>query len=240
MDEIDLASKAPKDEGLSQEAEIEANIGVSELRFGNASLKGYLMFEGDPAPNSSSSEASKYREDKPSLIEQVKLTAADAAKSFLLDMWLARHTPEKVLPILLKAIEAAKEEFADAVAYGGGIYCVGYCTGAKYTLMLGGELPDALSRGAAPKTEEAATVKNEPLIKAGAIAHGTLIAKEDIERLKIPTTMVCIENDQLFPDDMRNDGQKYLLENGVEHEIRLYSNVPHGKLPFLSRLACIS
>lgn len=41
---------------------------------------------------------------------------AETSKSFMIDMWLARQTPEKVLPIIHKVIEAAKAEFADAVA----------------------------------------------------------------------------------------------------------------------------
>lgn len=92
----------------------------------------------------------------------------------MLDMWLARQTPEKVMPILQKVIEGAKEEFADAVANGGGIYAVGYCFGGKYVLLLGSELPDAVAKGQEQKDEEQGVVKAKPLIKAGALAHGNL------------------------------------------------------------------
>lgn len=98
---------------------------------------------------------------------------ADTAKSFLLDMWLARQTPEKVLPLLHKVIEGAKEEFADAVSNGGGVYAVGYCFGGKYVLLLGSELPDTIAQGQATVDEEKGVVKSGPQIKAGAIAHGT-------------------------------------------------------------------
>jgi dienelactone hydrolase len=91
-------------------------------------------------------------------------------------MWLARHTPEKVMPLLQKVIEGAKEEFADAVANGGGIYGIGYCFGAKYILILAGERPGAIAWGqTVPKDLEQGTVKHAPLIKAGAIAHGKSI-----------------------------------------------------------------
>lgn len=96
----------------------------------------------------------------------------NTAKSFLLDMWLARQTPEKVLPLLHKVIEGAKEEFADALANGGGLYAVGYCFGGKYVLLLGSELPDTVAQGQAVKDEEKGIVKSGPQIKAGAIAHG--------------------------------------------------------------------
>ena len=39
---------------------------------------------------------------------------------------------------------------------------------------------------------------------------------------------ICVENDQLFPDHVRTEGQKILKENHVEHEIHVYPGVPHG------------
>lgn len=70
--------------------------------------------------------------------------------------------------------------------------------------------------------------KVEPLIKAGALAHGTLITPEDLEAIKSPISMACVENDQLFPDDVRTAGQTYLKEKDIEHEFKVYSGVPHG------------
>ena len=169
-------------------------------------------------------------EEHPSFLEQIKLKTAEGLKSFLIDMWLARHTPEKVLPLLHKVIEGAKEEFADAVANGGGIYGVGYCFGAKYTLILAGEHPDTVAWGQAPpKDEEQGAVKHEPLIRAGAIAHGTMVTKEDLEAVKSPVYLACVENDPLFPgDEVLTPGRRAMEKNGVEHEIEVFSGVPHG------------
>lgn len=154
---------------------------------------------------------------------------ATTAKSFMLDMWLARQTVEKVLPILQKVVEGAKEEFADAVANGGGVYGVGYCFGGKYICLLASELPDSAAHGQAnPKDEEAGMAKTTPLIKAGALAHGTMVTKEDIEGIRSPVTMACVQNDQLFPDDVREAGKKYLEKQKIDHEIRVYDGVPHG------------
>lgn len=127
------------------------------------------QFDGDPTPNS----ASVMTEDPTSssissFLDKFKLHAAETAKSFLIDMWLARHTEEKVLPILSSVLEGAKDEFADAVANGGGIYAVGYCFGAKYVMILAGEQTQE-----GRDEEQAAAVKKGPLIKAGAVAHGT-------------------------------------------------------------------
>lgn len=162
------------------------------------------------------------------MIEKVKIGFATTAKSFMVDMWLARQTPEKVLPILQKVVEGAKEEFADAVANGGGVYAVGYCFGGKYVCLLSSELPDTLAHGQASKDEEQGVVKSGPLIKAGALAHGTLITKEDLESIRSPISMACVENDQLFPDDVRTAGQTFLEEKKIDHEVKVYSGVPHG------------
>ncbi|KAI9762572.1 MAG: hypothetical protein M4579_000375 [Chaenotheca gracillima] len=186
------------------------------------------MFEGDPAPNSHDNETQIPQGASQTLIEQFKLRAAETAKSFVIDMWLARHTSAKVLPILHKVIEATKEEFADAVANGGGVYAAGYCFGGKYVLILAGNHPDSVMWGQAPKDEEEGMVENGPLLKAGAIAHGTLVTIEDLTSLKAPVTMACVENDQVFPDDIREEGRKHLETNNIEHEIKVYSDVPHG------------
>ena len=141
---------------------------ASLTRTANNHIK-YIRFGGDPAPNSSNPNAP--HEDNPTVIEQVKLKAAETVQSFMLDMWLARQTPEKVLPILHRFVEGAKEEFADAVANGGGVYAVGYCFGGKYVLLLGADLPDHMVQG--KKDEEQGVVKSAPVIKVGALAHGT-------------------------------------------------------------------
>ncbi|MCJ1375572.1 hypothetical protein MMC20_006809 [Loxospora ochrophaea] len=183
-------------------------------------------FAGDPAPNTA--DHNVQQEENPTVIEQVKLRAAETVQSFMLDMWLARQTQEKVLPILNKVVEGVKEEFADAIANGGGIYAVGYCFGGKYVLMLGSDLPDTVAAGQVIKDEEQGTVKAGPKIKAGALAHGTLITKENIESVKCPVSMACVENDQLFPDETREAGLRYLQENKVECQVQVYPGVPHG------------
>lgn len=201
----------------------------NQIQADNFAKEGFLvvlpdMFSDDPLPGSAT-----YQEEKdPSIIEQIKLRAAETAKSFLIDMWLARQTPEKVLPILHKVIEAAKDEFADAVASGGGIYSVGYCFGGRMTLLLAGERPDTVGWGQQAKDEEAGVAKKGPYIKAGAIAHATLVTREDFEGTKAPLVFICVENDQLFADEIKEHGEKYLKENNIESEFKTYSGVPHG------------
>lgn len=195
------------------------------------------MFSGDPAPNSSSVVEET---NSSMIIERFKMRAAETAKSFLLDMWLARHTPEKVLPLLYSVLEGAKQEFADAVANGGGIYSAGYCFGARYTILLAREQPNGVLQTRKVVDEEAGVVSHGPFIKTGAVAHGTLVTKEDFEGLKAPLTFACVEDDQLFPEDVRKAGEDYCAKHNVENEFRTYSGVPHGKPCYITASLCIS
>lgn len=208
------------------------------------------LFDGDAAPNATTTidpdQVATEGGGTSSFLENFKIKAAETAKSFLIDMWLARHTEEKVLPILHKVLDGCKDEFADAVANGGGIYAAGYCFGGRYVLLLaaerkavagdgGGFAAGLLSAGGTqqkPADEEsggAAAQNHGPYIKAGALAHATLVARDDFEGLKAPVSLACVENDPLFPDDVRKYGEDHLSKAGVEHEVQVYPGVPHGK-----------
>lgn len=152
------------------------------------------------------------------------------AKSFTIDMWLARHTPEKVLPLLHRVIDSVKEEFADAVANGGGLYAVGYCFGARYVLLLGSDLHADVAQGQrAPEAEaEEGMRKQGPQIKCGAIAHGTQVDAKDMAGVSVPMCVVAVEDDPLFPNQVRDEGKKALEKKGLKHEMHVYPGVPHG------------
>ncbi len=197
--------------------------------------RGFLVvmpdqFSGDPAPKTATTTTEADSTHEASIIERVKLGVAETAKAFTIDMWLAKHTPEKVLPILQKVLAGAREEFADAVANGGGICGAGYCFGGKYILLLCGSHPATVLHGQkqAGAAEEKGEVRSEPELKAGVIAHGTLVTKEDIEAIKAPVAMACVAQDTLFPDDVREQGRASLELNAVEHEIKVFNGVPHG------------
>lgn len=186
------------------------------------------QFDGEPATSTVTMDQVT---EKTSWLDTVKLKTAEGTKAFKIYMWLARHTPEKVLPILHKVVEGAKEEFADALANGGGIYGVGYCFGAKYILMLAGELPDTVAWGqaAASKDEEQGTAKKAPVLKAGAVAHGTMVSKEDLEAVRSPVYIAAVKDDPMFPeDDVLTPGRRAMETNKVEHEVKVYDGVPHG------------
>ncbi|CAJ2502860.1 Uu.00g102540.m01.CDS01 [Anthostomella pinea] len=191
------------------------------------------MFEGDPAPNSTTVPDAET--EGTSFLETVKLKAAETAKSFMIDMWLARHTEEKVMPLLEKVFHACEGEFADAVGNGGGIYAVGYCFGGRYILLLASERTPAStgwSGAQKPADEEAGEgqgpTKKGPYIKAGALAHATLVSPDDFEHLQVPVSLACVEHDPMFPDDVREAGEDTMSKTNVEHEVQVYPGVPHG------------
>ena len=202
------------------------------------------LFDGDAAPSSSTIIPDE-TEAEGSMLDVFKIKAAETAKSFMIDMWLARHTEEKVLPILHKVIDASKDEFADAVSNGGGIYSVGYCFGGRYVLLLAAERSARQQQGFQtlwsgghqnPVDEEGARPKTDgPHIKAGAVAHATLVSKDDFIGLKAPVSFVCVESDPMFPDDVRTAGEDYMSKNNVEHEVQVYPGVPHGRPNFPPR-----
>ncbi|PFH60252.1 hypothetical protein XA68_11239 [Ophiocordyceps unilateralis] len=169
------------------------------------------LFDGDTAP-----VATAITDDSASLLDRFKIKAVEVTKSFMIDMWLARITPDKVMPVLHRVIDAARERFADSVNGGGGIYAVGYCVGARFVLLLSREIRDryAASRG--------------PHIKAGAIAHPASVVPDDFRHIKVPLSWVCIEDDPLFPDEVRSAGEKALSDANLEHEVKVYPGVPHG------------
>jgi dienelactone hydrolase len=177
------------------------------------------LFNGDPAPNASAIE-----EQKESLLDQFKLRAFETVKSFMIDMWLARHTEEKVMPILHKVVDGCKEKFGDAVKNGDGIYAVGYCIGGRYVLRLASE-----SQHISPAESASSEIKTGPLIKVGALAHGASVIPSDFSDLKVPISLVCVENDPLFPDEVRVTGEEAMSKAGLEHEVQVYPGVPHGQ-----------
>ncbi|KAL1609760.1 hypothetical protein SLS59_001271 [Nothophoma quercina] len=204
----------------------------NQLQADKYASEGYLVvmpdqFDGEPATSTVSMEEVT---EKTSWLDTIKLRAAEGIKAFTIDMWLARHTPEKVLPILHKVVEGAKEEFADAVANGGGVYGVGYCFGAKYILMLAGDLPDTVAWGqAASGDEEQGTVTKAPVLKAGSVAHGTMVSKEDLEAVRAPVYIAAVKDDPLFSEDeVLTPGRRAMENNKVEHEVKVYEGVPHG------------
>lgn len=195
----------------------------NQIQADKFSENGYLvlmpdLFAGDTAPN-----ASAIGDDSTSILEQIKLKAVEVTKSFLIDMWLARVTEDKVMPVLHKVLDAAREQYSDTIKQGGGVYAAGYCVGARFVLLL------AKKTKAAEGDAEAGGVRNGPFIKAGALAHAASVTPDDFKDVSAPLSLVCVEDDPLFPENVRIGGEDSLSDANVEHEVQVYPGVPHGK-----------
>lgn len=206
----------------------------NQLQADKYAAEGFLvlmpdMFAGDTAPGGVA-----VTDDSSSLLEQIKMRAAEAAKSFVIDMWLARVTPDKVMPILHKVIEKAREDYAESVKHGDGIYAAGYCVGARFVMLLAQETEKAGG------DEESAKGKEGPYIKAGSLAHAASVSPEDFKGLKAPLSFVCVENDPLFPDEVRSVGEDVMSDAQLEHEVQVYPGVPHGESTLFSGVETIS
>ncbi|CAK7269329.1 hypothetical protein SEPCBS119000_003514 [Sporothrix epigloea] len=197
------------------------------------------LFGGDVAPNAATIAEAQDEEGAggPSFLDLFKIKAVETAKSFMIDMWLARHTEAKVLPLLYRVLDAARDEFADALSSGGGVYAAGYCFGGRYVLLLAGDktastatpMADTQDVGGSTNANANATIRQQsPLIKTGVIAHATLVSPDDFKGLQVPISMVCVESDPMFPDAVRMAGEDYMSEHNIEHEVHVYPGVPHG------------
>ena len=199
--------------------------------------EGYLvlmpdLFGGDTAPASTA-----ITEDSTSLLGQVKLKAVEVTKSFMIDMWLARITPDRVMPVLHRVIEEAHDQYADVIKQGDGIYAVGYCVGGRFVLLLAKETPGKPTAADGQDTEAALPKSKGPYIKAGAVAHAASVIPEDFQNLKAPLSVVCVEDDPLFPDEVRTAGEDAMSSEDLEHEVQVYPGVPHGKYSGLRLVA---
>ena len=81
----------------------------------------------------------------------------------------------------------------------------------------------------ADASAEEGLVRSEPALKAGVLAHGTMVEKSDFEKVESPVGIVAVEGDGLFPDEVREEGVKSLKNKGVDVESWVYPGVPHGE-----------
>ena len=206
------------------------------------------LFDNDPAPNPSkprysingSAEGGTTADGLQRFtLDSVLRGMMEVSRKFQVDMWLARHTERHIMPILHRVMRVVRDEYADAVTYGGGVYAVGYCVGGRYVLLLGAEKQDPLWTGAGADAaavadaESVATPANDgtgSLIKAGAVAHVAQAMASDFATLATPVSFVCVENDPLFSQELRVAAEETMAVRELEHQVAVYPGVPHGEL----------
>ncbi|KAK8089880.1 dienelactone hydrolase [Apiospora hydei] len=190
------------------------------------------LFGGDPAPNSA---ALPEAEASTSFLDNFKLKAVETAKSFMIDMWLARHTEEKSCRFSKRSLRLASPSSrmpwppATASTPWATASAPATCCSWRPSARLRRRAGPARKKPADEEAGEGAGLhKKGPFIKAGALAHATLVSPSDFEGLKQPISLVCVESDPMFPDDVRTQGEDMMSKAGLEHEVQVYPGVPHG------------
>lgn len=97
-------------------------------------------------------------------------------------------------------------------------------------LMLAGMGKDSEITDKESKAEEG-QIHKSPEIKCGVCAHGTLVNKDNVRKIKSPIQIIAVENDALFPEEVLEEARQSLKNAGVDHEVEVYKGVPHGKSP---------
>ncbi|KAL5610427.1 hypothetical protein FOBRF1_006544 [Fusarium oxysporum] len=109
------------------------------------------------------------------------------------------HTPAQVDPIVIKAIEALKEQGIIKIG------AVGYCFGAKYV---------------ARNYKEG--------IDVGYVGHPSLISEDELAAIAGPLSIAAAQADNIFPAKLRHRFEEILIETGKPFQINLFSGVEHG------------
>jgi len=136
-----------------------------------------------------------------SLLENVKGVVASGVSALILDLWLARHSEQKTMPIVRNIVQAAKEHFTPQKTY-----AIGFGFGGNVLLILAGS------------TE----------FRAVAVAHPVMVSKTTVENIKTPVYLAVVDNDSYHTQQEVEYEQKILAEHNVEHEIESFGNAPHG------------
>lgn len=131
------------------------------------------------------------------------LLGNDTVKSMdELPAWLEKHSPAITRPIVDKFVESVRKTTPD-----GFVGVIGYCFGAKFAIQQITETGPAT---------------------AGAIAHPSFIAIEEVAAIKKPLIISAAETDRVFPADHRAATEAKLTEIGAEYQITVFSGTTHG------------
>ncbi|KAF8002384.1 hypothetical protein HF325_003349 [Metschnikowia pulcherrima] len=117
--------------------------------------------------------------------------------------WLPKHSFEVTAPIVNKFLQELREE-AGVSAFVG---VIGYCFGAKFAI------PHLAVDGIAT---------------AGAVAHPSSVAVEEISAIRKPIIISAAETDPVFAPELRHQTEAKLAEIKARYQLTLFSGVEHG------------
>lgn len=111
------------------------------------------------------------------------------------------HAPPTVFPIVDASVKWLREQ-AGVKKVGS----VGYCYGAKYTVI-------ALGEGK---------------VDVGYVAHPSFVEESELAAIKGPLSIAAAETDHIFPPEKRHASEGILLKTKQPYQVTLYSGVEHG------------
>lgn len=119
-----------------------------------------------------------------------------------LEAWIKDHTPEITRPIVDGFLAQLKKEKSPKSLFG-----IGYCFGAKYCIQ---------------------NLSKDGHFKAGAVAHPSFVAVEEVDAVTKPILISAAETDSIFPEELRNKTIQILSANKTWYQVDLFQGVAHG------------
>lgn len=105
----------------------------------------------------------------------------------------------------------------EVVKNGEGIYVVGYCVGGRFVLLLGREEEFVKEEGV--DDEEFVRVKKGLYIRVGVVVYVVLVFLDDFYGIVVLMSLVCVEDDFLFFDEVWIGGEDVMFKVNLEYEV---------------------
>lgn len=119
-----------------------------------------------------------------------------------LEAWFPKHTPEVTTPIFEGFLSGVRKEMSPKYLVG-----IGYCFGGKYVIK---------------------QLNKSGFLDAGAVAHPTFVAEEEVEEVAKPLLISSAQIDPLFTTELRHKTEEILSKKETPWEMILFSQVSHG------------
>lgn len=122
-------------------------------------------------------------------------------KNFDLMGFIGRHSKDKRYPECEAVVKEMKQSHSK-------IGCVGYCWGAWACFQLG--------------------AKGKNLIDAVSVSHPSLLTKDEIDNLAVPTQINSPEHDPQYTAELKEHSNKVIPTLNIPYDYQYYPGLTHG------------
>ncbi|KAL8688572.1 MAG: hypothetical protein Q9218_005551 [Villophora microphyllina] len=137
------------------------------------------------------------------VVAEQTLTNPEKRKDFDISAWAARHSKDKRGPTIFEAARALKRDHKFKT-----VGVVGYCYGGWASFQLGG--------------------KGQNLIDAISVAHPSVLTKEEIDNVAVPTQILAPEHDPQFTPELKEHANKTIPTLNLEYDFQYFPGLMHG------------